>query len=139
MEERLYLLWRFPLEKLRAGGYQRIDKPCAVLAGSASGLLDTALNEVVIASLRLDDMEIVFAPAYIEGVMAPDGEEQDAYILGVNEPVCKFTGKIIAIVYRKDDIEEKWVVVPDGMTFSKEEIRRQIHFQEQYFDSEIVM
>ena len=30
----------------------------------------------------------------IEGVMAPDGEEQDAYILGVNEPVCKFTGKI---------------------------------------------
>ena len=76
---------------------------------------------------------------YIEGVMAPDGEEQDAYILGVNEPVGKFTGKIIAIVYRKDDIEEKWVVVPDGVTFSKEEIRRQIHFQEQYFDSEIVM
>ena len=44
---------------------------------------------------------------YIEGVMAPDGEEQDAYILGVNEPVKKFTGKIIAIVRRKDDIEEK--------------------------------
>ena len=42
---------------------------------------------------------------YIEGVMAPDGEEQDAYILGVNEP--KFTGKIIAIVHRKDDGEEK--------------------------------
>lgn len=47
--------------------------------------------------------------------------------------------KIIAIVRRKDGIEEKWVVVPDGVTFSKEEIRRQIHFQEQYFDSEIVM
>ena len=60
-------------------------------------------------------------------------------ILGVNEPVGKFTGKIIAIVQRKDDIEEKWVVVPDGMAFSKEEIRRQIHFQEQYFESEIVM
>lgn len=76
---------------------------------------------------------------YIEGIMAPDGEEQDAYILGVNEPVDKFKGKIIAIVRRKDDVEEKWVVVPDGMTFSKEEIRHQIHFQEQYFDSEIVM
>ena len=76
---------------------------------------------------------------YIEGIMAPDGEEQDAYILGVNEPVDKFTGKIIAIVHRKDEIEEKWVVVPDGITFSKEEIRRQIYFQEQYFDSEIVM
>ena len=76
---------------------------------------------------------------YIEGVMAPDGEEQDVYILGVNEPVGKFTGKIIAIVYRKDDVEEKWVVVPDGMMFSKDEIRQQIYFQEQYFDSEIVM
>ncbi len=76
---------------------------------------------------------------YIECITAPDGEEQDAYILGVNDPVDKFTGKIIAIVQRKDDIEEKWVVVPDRMTFSKEEIRRQIHFQKQYFDSEIVM
>ena len=65
-------------------------------------------------------------------------EKQDAYILGVNEPVDKFTGKIIAIVQRKDDVEEKWVVVLDGMTFFKEEIRRQIHFQEQYFESEIV-
>ena len=85
------------------------------------------------------DMYYPINYGYIEGVMAPDGEEQDAYILGVNEPVGKFTGEIIAIVYRKDDIEEKWVVVPDGVTFSKEEIRRQIHFQEQYFDSEIVM
>lgn len=85
------------------------------------------------------DMYYPINYGYIEGVMAPDGEEQDAYILGVNEPVGKFTGKIIAIVYRKDDIEEKWVVVPEGVTFSKEEIRRQIHFQEQYFDSEIVM
>jgi len=85
------------------------------------------------------DMYYPINYGYIEGVMAPDGEEQDAYILGVNKPVGKFTGKIIAIVYRKDDIEEKWVVVPDGVTFSKEEIRRQIHFQEQYFDSEIVM
>ena len=47
--------------------------------------------------------------------------------------------KIIAIIHRNDDVEEKWVVAPEGMTFTKEEIREQIHFQEQYFDSEIVM
>ena len=76
---------------------------------------------------------------YIKGIMAPDGEEQDAYILGVHEPVEKFTGKIIAIVHRSDDIEEKWVVCPRDMTFSKEEITEQIRFQEQYFQSEIVM
>ena len=38
LEERLYLFWGFPLEELRAGGYQRIDKACAILAGAASGL-----------------------------------------------------------------------------------------------------
>ena len=70
--------------------------------------------------------------------MAPDGEEQDAYILGVNEPVKKFTGKIIAIVRRKDGIEEKWVVVPAGMLLSKDDINDQNHFQYQYFDSKIV-
>ena len=85
------------------------------------------------------DMYYPINYGYIEGVMAPDGEEQDAYILGVNEPVDKFTGKIMAIVHRKDDIEEKWVVVPNGMMFSKDEIRQQIYFQGQYFDSEIVM
>ena len=88
---------------------------------------------------KYKDMYYPVNYGYIEGIMAPDGEEQDAYILGVNEPVDKFTGKIIAIAHRKDDVEEKWVVVPDGMMFSKDEIRQQIYFQEQYFDSEIVM
>ena len=63
------------------------------------------------------DMYYPINYGYIEGIMAPDGEEQDAYILGVNESVDRFTGKIIAIVRRKDDIEEKWVVVPDGIMF----------------------
>lgn len=76
---------------------------------------------------------------YIEGIIAPDGEEQDAYILGVNEPVKEFVGKIIAIIHREDDIEEKWVVAPEGMTFTKEEIMQQVHFQEQYFKSKVRM
>lgn len=76
---------------------------------------------------------------YIKGIIAPDGEEQDAYILGVNEPVKEFVGKIIAIIHREDDIEEKWIVAPEGMTFTKEEIMQQVHFQEQYFKSEIRM
>ncbi len=76
---------------------------------------------------------------YIEGIMAPDGEEQDVYLLGVNEAVDKFTGTIIAIVHREEDVEEKWVAAPSGMTFSKEEIWEQIRFQEQYFNSEIMM
>ena len=44
---------------------------------------------------------------YIEGIIAPDGEEQDAYTLGVTEPVQQFTGEVIAIIHRKNDIEDK--------------------------------
>ncbi len=72
---------------------------------------------------------------YIKGIIAPDGEEQDAYILGVSEPVNEFTGNVIAIIHRKDDVEEKWVVAPINSFFTKEEIERQVHFQEQYYDS----
>ncbi len=85
------------------------------------------------------DMYYPINYGYIKGIIAPDGEEQDVYILGVAEAVPEFTGKIIAIVHRKDDIEQKWVVAPDGVEFTKEEIMDKIHFQEQYFDSEIIM
>lgn len=76
---------------------------------------------------------------YIEGIIAPDGEEQDAYILGVNEPVEEFCGRIIAIIHRFDDVEEKWVVAPENVSFTKDEIMQQVEFQEKYFKSEIRM
>lgn len=76
---------------------------------------------------------------YVQGVIAPDGEEQDAYILGVSQPVNEFTGKVIAIIHRKDDIEEKWVVAPEDKSYSKEEIMEQVYFQEKYFESEVIM
>ena len=85
------------------------------------------------------DMYYPINYGYIEGIIAPDGEEQDAYILGVNESVKEFTGKIIAIIHRIDDVEEKWVVAPENTTFTKEEIMQEVEFQEKYFKSEIRM
>ena len=76
---------------------------------------------------------------YIEGIFAGDGEEQDAYILGINEPLSEFDGKLIAIVHRINDNEDKWVVAPCDMSFSKEEIENALHFQEQYFESVVEM
>ena len=85
------------------------------------------------------DMYYPINYGYIEGIIAPDGEEQDAYILGVNKPVKEFTGRIIAIIHRFDDAEEKWVVAPENATFTKAEILEQVEFQEKYFKSEIKM
>ncbi len=59
---------------------------------------------------------------YVKGIMAPDGEEQDAYIIGVDEPVQEFTGKVIAIIHRKDDVEDKWVVCPVDRTFKRKRL-----------------
>ncbi len=74
---------------------------------------------------------------YIPGVIAPDGEAQDAYILGVHEPLKEFVGNVIAIIHRLDDVEDKWVVVPENVSVTKEEIIAQVAFQEQYFHTEI--
>lgn len=76
---------------------------------------------------------------YIPGIPAPDGEEQDAYILGVSEPLQEFVGRVIAVIHRFDDVEEKWVVAPENTSFSKGEIMAQVAFQEQYFKTEIRM
>lgn len=72
---------------------------------------------------------------FIEGITAPDGEAQDAYILGVDRPVAALTGRVAAILRRKNDGEDKWVVLPAGCApLTAAEILRQVHFQEQYFD-----
>ena len=74
---------------------------------------------------------------YVPTLIGGDGEEQDAYLLGVDSPVSEFTGELIAIIRREDDNEEKWVVAPTGMTFTADEIMEKVHFQEQYFKSTV--
>ena len=76
---------------------------------------------------------------YVCGIPGGDGEDQDAYVLGVDHPVESFTGMVIAVIHRTDDVEDKWVVAPRGAIFTKEDIARQTHFQERYFKSEIIM
>lgn len=85
------------------------------------------------------DMYYPINYGYIEGIIAPDGEEQDAYILGIDEAVQEFVGEVIAVIHRKDDVEEKWVVAPKGEKYSAEEIMEQVSFTEQYFESEVRM
>ena len=76
---------------------------------------------------------------YLPGINGGDGEEQDVYVLGIDEPIHTFTGRIIAAVLRADDNEDKLVAAPEGVTFSKEEIAEAIRFVEKYFDSEVVL
>ena len=74
---------------------------------------------------------------YIQGVPAPDGEDLDAYVLGIFEPLGRFTGECIAIVRRVDDLEDKLVLVPKGKSYTDEQISALIEFQERFFKSNI--
>ena len=49
---------------------------------------------------------------YIPNTKSPDGEELDAYLLGVYEPVDSYEGKVIAIIKRTNDDDDKLIVVP---------------------------
>ena len=74
---------------------------------------------------------------FVPGVLGGDGEELDVYLLGVNEPVSEYECEIIAIAHRHNDVEDKLVGAPVGMKFTKEDIEKTIHFQEQYYDTEV--
>lgn len=76
---------------------------------------------------------------YCDEVFAADGEPQDVYILGIYEPISAFRGRVIAVIRRFDDVENKWVVCPDEYVFTKEEIAEATEFQEKYFKTEILM
>ena len=74
---------------------------------------------------------------YIPNTVSGDGEELDAYVLGVFEPLETFEGKVIAVIHRTSDNDDKLVVVPANKTYTDEQIRALTEFQEQWFESEI--
>ena len=74
---------------------------------------------------------------YIPNTKAPDGEEIDAYVLGVDEPLKKFKGKVIAIIHRLDDDDDK-LIVSEGKDFTDKEILEKTAFQEKFFKPVIV-
>lgn len=72
---------------------------------------------------------------YVPGVISGDKEELDAYLLGVYEPVSEFEGKVIAIIHRTNDDDDKLIVVPKDKSYSDEQIRALTEFQERFFES----
>ena len=75
---------------------------------------------------------------YIKEIKAADGEYQDAYVLGIDEPATNCVGKIYAVIERENDIEDKLIVITDNKEYSIEEIKKTIYFQEKYFKYRIV-
>ena len=76
---------------------------------------------------------------FVPNTLSPDGEELDAYVLGVDEALESFKGKCVAIIHRTNDNDDKLVIIPKDMKeISDEEIRKQTNFQEKFFESVII-
>lgn len=75
---------------------------------------------------------------FIPNTVSGDGEELDAYLLGEYEPVEESKGKVIAIIYRTNDDDDKLIVSKEGKDYSDDAIRSLTEFQEKYFDSVII-
>lgn len=75
---------------------------------------------------------------YVPDVIAPDGEELDAYVLGVLEPLEEFTGKCIAVIHRTNDEDDKLIVVPEWVQYTDAQIEALTEFQERFFKSVII-
>ncbi len=75
---------------------------------------------------------------YVPGLMGGDSEEQDAYILGIDTPLSEFDGQVVGAIRRKNDVEDKLIVAPEGTVFHQGQIAEAVYFQEQYFDTYIL-
>ncbi len=101
-------------------------------------LIDVEIDRPL-GSVHPQHPELVYPVNYgfARGIFAPDGEEQDVYLLGFDEPVKSASVRVIAVIHRRNDREDKWVAAPEGVLFTADEIARAVAFQERYFDSEI--
>lgn len=75
---------------------------------------------------------------YIPNTISGDGEELDAYVIGVHEPAEEYEGQVIAIIHRTNDNDDKLIVAPKNKNYSDDAIRAMTEFQEQFFESIII-
>jgi len=90
---------------------------------------------------RHPEKDYIYYPVnygFIPNLLAPDGEDLDAYVLGVFEPLENFTGTCIAVIHRLDDNDDKLVVTPAERTYTDEQIIALTEFQERFHKSVIL-
>ena len=105
-----------------------------ILGRQVSGTIDRPLGS---CHPRHSEMIYPINYGYVDSIYAGDGAEQDVYVLGTNQPLQTFTGHVIAVLHRLNDVEDKWIVSLDGQQYTDEEILNAISFQEQYFMGEL--
>ena len=59
------------------------------------------------------------------------------YVLGIDRPVAECEVRVIGIVFRADDVEDKLIAAPQGKRYRAEEATEAIRFAEKYYHSRV--
>jgi len=107
-----------------------------IIGSSVHVCMDRPLGS---AHPRFPDLLYPVNYGFVPGVAAPDGDFQDAYVLGPDIPLREFSGVVTAILVREDDIETKWIVEdPSAARLGDREIMSLVSFQERFFKTKII-
>lgn len=89
--------------------------------------------------LRNPDVLNPLNSGYVEeDITSEDKEFQEAYVYGPQEPLEKFTGIVIGIIYHRNDSSSRWIVAPAGMTIDRNAIIQQVGYEEQYYETRFI-
>ena len=75
---------------------------------------------------------------FVPNTMSGDGEELDCYILGEYKPLKEYKGECIAVIHRKEDDDDKLIIVPEGKNYTDEQINCLTEYQERFFKHIII-
>lgn len=108
-------------------------------AGEALGRIVTVTVDRKAGDTHPEHRDIVYPInyGYVQDVLADDNEWQDAYIYGETMPLDVFEGQVVAVIHRRDDVEDKWVVAAPGTRLTEDQVRKATDFVEKYFEIEI--
>ena len=115
-----------------------------ILPADTAGILGRHLTGTIdrpIGSRHPDYPDMIYPInyGYADGIPGGDGENQDVYVFGTDQPLEHFAGTVVGICRRLNDCEDKWIVSLNGQIPAREEVLRRISFQEQYYMSELIM
>ena len=127
--------------RINGFGYKKIAKATGCRKTRSVPFADgTALGRIRTERRRGNGFTLTYPVNYgnLPGVTGGDGEALDVYLLGEASPVREADCRVIGVVHRRDDAEDKLIAAPAGATFSKEEMAAAVRFQEQWFDFDVI-
>lgn len=86
----------------------------------------------------LQDVTYPYNYGYIKQDMQQNIEFQDAYVIGVQQPLETFTGYVAGIIYHKEDTTSRWIVAPLGMVVDHEATIQLLGIEEQFYSTRII-